>query len=164
MDQVATRTKARRAEINCVSNNEPTDVSQEHTYDELLAFYKSKGAGKGGTGKFNGDCYNCGRKGHRAKDCWDSPNKGKGAQKGQTNGAPGGKIGKRAQIGAKMVGSMGQTSGTTPKVRARAHLLIKFWLISLVVVQWRTTTNRPTGLGLRACGWDWGWIGTIVMH
>ena len=44
---------------------------------EALALAKGKGKGKG----FKGDCFNCGKTGHRAADCW-AKGGGKERQKG----------------------------------------------------------------------------------
>ena len=58
---------------------------------EALALGK-KGKGKG----FKGECYNCGKTGHRAADCWAKGGGKKGqGQKGQQGGygkGPGGGI------------------------------------------------------------------------
>ena len=62
MDQIATRTKIKRAEVNEIKNDAP-EAPTEPTNEELLAFWNSKGAGKGGNDKpkFKGDCFNCGK-------------------------------------------------------------------------------------------------------
>ena len=46
-------------------------------------FNRDRGGGKGNTAKFDGDCRNCGKYGHKAADCWSKPNggsKGKGGK------------------------------------------------------------------------------------
>ena len=47
---------------------------------------KGKGKGKGKAGRFEGVCYNCGKTGHRSRDCW-AKGGGKGDQKGKGNDA-----------------------------------------------------------------------------
>ena len=47
MDQVAVRTKVKRAELNGVENQKSPEETVEPSQDELLAFWKTKGAGKG---------------------------------------------------------------------------------------------------------------------
>ena len=60
-----------------------------HTQDGKGSKGNGKGDGKGQGGKpgrFNGNCYNCGKQGHAAKDCWSRSSgkaKGKG-KKGKT--------------------------------------------------------------------------------
>ena len=53
------------------------DLTEEEA--EALALQKAKGKGKG----FKGECYNCGKTGHRAADCWAKGGGKEGAQKGQ---------------------------------------------------------------------------------
>ena len=52
-----------------------------------------KGGGKGGKAKFEGNCDNCGKKGHKKKDCWSKPQQGSkgGGAKSRSNSQSAGK-------------------------------------------------------------------------
>ena len=47
--------------------------------------WQQKGKGKG-KGKFQGECFNCGKVGHRSRDCWSDKGKGKGKGYQQVKG------------------------------------------------------------------------------
>ena len=84
-----------------VTSDEPGDSENDHEYAHCQheqeyngeELYAVKGKGKGKGGGFQGTCFNCGMKGHKADRCWQ---KGKG--KGDKGG---GKIGSKGKGGFK---------------------------------------------------------------
>ena len=65
--------------------------------------WQTKGKGKS-KGRFDGVCYNCGKTGHRSRECWGSKGNWKGEQKGKGN-----ETGKGAyQQGGKGFGGKGK--------------------------------------------------------
>ena len=46
-------------------------------------------ASRRGKGEFDGACYNCGKTGHRSRDCWRERSKGKGKGKDEQKGKGG---------------------------------------------------------------------------
>jgi len=79
---------------------------QANAIAELFSFVKGRmqgkgggDGGKGGSGKFEGNCSHCGKYGHRQRECWEKDrimnewrqSQGKGGSKGQGKGDKGGK-------------------------------------------------------------------------
>ena len=75
-----------------------------------------KGGGKAGNGK--GNCWNCGKPGHRAFECWNAPKGGKGGKNGEDGGKGKGKDGTRTLsqgYGGKANGKGEGKKGWSPK-------------------------------------------------
>ena len=84
----------------CIMYNEEEEGVERDTqekFDMIMSFVKGGGkGGKGGGGKFEGNCNHCGKWGHRLRDCWEKDKemqqkgKGKGKEGGKGGGFSGG--------------------------------------------------------------------------
>lgn len=111
---IETRTGARMKFETRARDDRPNDPMDTDSFVRKGDKGKSKGKGKdskgkgrgggksGGKGdnkaKFEGECHNCGKYGHMAKDCWNKD--GKGSSKGDGRGKKGKDKGKSKSAGA----------------------------------------------------------------
>ena len=72
-------------------SGEPGTHSDAESDAELMAF--GKGKGKGTPRQFNGQCYHCNQRGHRAAECPSRTSSGKGGWTGKGGGKSYGKTG-----------------------------------------------------------------------
>ena len=80
-DSQVTKTSAGKVNLDGIDHLDDSEVQESLDEQEVLAMQK-KGKGKG----FKGECFNCGKTGHRAADCFAKGGGKEGGQKGQKGG------------------------------------------------------------------------------
>ena len=79
-DSQAVKTSAGKVNLDGIDHLDDGEPQEPLDEQEALALQKGKGKG------FKGECYNCGKTGHRAADCFAKGGGKEGGQKGQKGG------------------------------------------------------------------------------